>query len=96
VLDDKALFSIAFPLFFILDWQSVAPIIATWLLSQAGHWWPVAAWMALTAAAGIVGVALARPVNDDVEASPEVTQVSSRGTALTSRPTLDKPGSASA
>jgi MFS family permease len=74
----------------------LAPIIATWLLSQTGHWWPVAAWMALTAAAGIVGVTLARPVNDDVEASPEVTQVASRGTVLTSRPTLDKPDLASA
>lgn len=43
----------------------LAPIIATWLLAQAGHWWPVAAWMVITSIAGLVGVALAKPSADD-------------------------------
>ena len=63
----------------------LAPIIATWLLSQTGHWWPVAGWMALTAAAGMVGVALARRVDDDVEVSAELTQATYGDGGLASR-----------
>ena len=43
----------------------LAPIIATFLLAQTGHWWAVAAWMVITAIAGLVGVALARPLVDE-------------------------------
>jgi MHS family shikimate/dehydroshikimate transporter-like MFS transporter len=40
----------------------LAPIIATALFAATGSWWAVAGWMALTAVAGLAGVALARPV----------------------------------
>lgn len=50
----------------------LAPIIATWLLVQAGHWWPVAGWMVLTSIAGLVGVALARPITDDFDENASV------------------------
>jgi MFS family permease len=38
----------------------LAPLIATWLLAAIGSWWAVAAWMAFTSLAGLVGVALVR------------------------------------
>jgi MFS transporter, MHS family, shikimate and dehydroshikimate transport protein len=40
----------------------LAPIIAAALFAQTGSWWAVAGWMAFTALAGLIGVALARPV----------------------------------
>ena len=52
----------------------LAPIIATALLAQAGHWWAVAAWMVITAVAGLVGVALARPIIDEPEERDVATQ----------------------
>lgn len=40
----------------------LAPILATALLASAGHWWPVAVMMIVSAALGVVGAAIARPL----------------------------------
>jgi MFS family permease len=45
----------------------LAPIIATALLAQTGHWWAVAVWMVVTSLLGLVGVALARPIATEAD-----------------------------
>jgi MHS family shikimate/dehydroshikimate transporter-like MFS transporter len=49
----------------------LAPIIATFLLAQTGHWWAVAAWMVITSILGLIGVFLARPIVDGASGSAE-------------------------
>ena len=61
----------------------LAPIIATALLAQTGHWWAVAAWMVITAVAGLVGVALAKPIADESDvAAPAQTETTAKHSVL--------------